>query len=98
MLDMVLLQFLAQRAAIDAEAKRGLGLVVVAVTEHGLEHGLFDLGDHRVEQVAGQFAVEIFEVFANRCFHRLLQLTRVFLFCHSHKPGRVAGTRQDAQS
>jgi len=50
---MVLLEFLAQRATVDAEAGSGSGLVVVAVAQHGLEHGLLDFGKHRIEQVTG---------------------------------------------
>ena len=50
---MVLLQFLAQCAAIDAEAGCRLRLVVIAVAQHCLEHGLLDFGNYRVEQVAG---------------------------------------------
>ena len=50
---MVLLKFLAQRAAIDAEAGCRFRLVVVAVTQHGLEHGLLNFGYYGFEQVAG---------------------------------------------
>ena len=53
MFDMVLLEFFAQRAAIDAEAGRRAGLVVVAMAQHGLQHRAFHLGDHGFEQVAG---------------------------------------------
>ena len=45
MFDTVLLEFLAQGSAIDAETGRGSGLVVVTVAEHGLQHRLLDLGD-----------------------------------------------------
>ena len=50
---MILLKFLAQRAAIDAETGSSSGLVVVAVTQHDLEHGLLDFGDYGIEQVTG---------------------------------------------
>jgi hypothetical protein len=52
-LDMVLPEFLAQCAAIDAEAGGRSGLVVVTMTQHGFEHGLLDFGNHGFEQVAG---------------------------------------------
>ena len=72
MFDMVLLEFLAQGAAVDAEAGCSTRLVVVAVTQNGFQHGLFDFGDHRVEQIAGQLAVKIIQVCLNRFFYRLL--------------------------
>ena len=53
MFDMVLLKFLAKRAAIDTEAGCGSGLVVVAMAQHGLEHGLLDFRDDRIKQVTG---------------------------------------------
>ena len=53
MFDMILLKFLAQRAAIDAETGGGSGLVVVTMAEHGFQHRLLDFRDHRVEQIAG---------------------------------------------
>ena len=84
MFDMVLLKFLTQRAAVDAETGCSFGLVVVAVPQHGLEHGLFDFRDHGIEQVTGQFAVEVVQILANSLFDRLLQLTGIFLFRHSH--------------
>ena len=72
MFDMVLLKFLAQGAAIDAETGGGSGLVVVTMAEQGFKHRLLDFGDHCIEQMTGQFAVQIIEVFPNRLFHRLL--------------------------
>ena len=80
---MVLLKFFTQGAAIDAKAGRGSRLVVIAVTEHGLEHRLLNFGDHCVKQVAGYLAVEIIQVFPDRAFYRLLQLTGIFLLCHT---------------
>ena len=59
MFDMILLEFFAQCASIDAETGRGSRLVVVAVTQDSFQHGLLDFGDDRVEQVAGQLAVEV---------------------------------------
>ena len=70
--DMVLLEFLAQRAAVDTETGCRFGLVIVAVAQHGFQHGLLDFRDYRIEQVTGQFAVEILEVLANSLFYRLL--------------------------
>ena len=72
MLDMVLPEFFAQGAAIDAKAGGRFRLVVVAVPQHGLEHGLLNFGNHGVEQVAGKFTVQIIQVFSNRLFHGLL--------------------------
>ena len=72
MFDMVLLKFLAQGAAIDAETGRGLGLVVVAVPQHGLQHGLLNFSDDRIKKVARELAIEIFQVRLNRFFNRLL--------------------------
>ena len=72
MFDMVLLKFLAQGAAIDAETGGGSGLVIVTMAEHGFQHRLLDFGDHCFEQIAGQFAVQIIEVYSNRLFYRLL--------------------------
>jgi hypothetical protein len=50
---MVLLEFLAQRTAVDTEVGRGLRLVVIAMPQNRLEHGLFDFRNNRVEQVTG---------------------------------------------
>ena len=72
MFDMVTLEFLAQGAAVDAEAGSGPRLVIVAVPQHGFQHGLLDLGDYRVEEITGYFAVQIAEIRADRFFYRLL--------------------------
>jgi len=69
---MILLKFLAQGAAIDAKAGGGSGLVVVTMVQHGFQHRLLDFRDQRFEQVTGQFAVQIIQVFSNRLFYRLL--------------------------
>ena len=53
MFDMVLLEFFAQGAAVNAEARRGPGLVVVTMSKHGFQHRLLDFRDHGVEQVTG---------------------------------------------
>ena len=53
MFDMILLKFLAQGAAIDAKAGGSSGLVVIAMSQYGLEHRLLDFGDYRIEQVTG---------------------------------------------
>ena len=73
MFDMVLLKFLTQGAPIDTEVGCCPGLVVIAMSKNGLQHGLLNFGNHRIEQVAGQFAIEIIEIFTNRHFYRLLQ-------------------------
>ncbi len=39
---MVLLEFFTQGAAVDTQAGGGFGLVVVAMPQHGLEHGLLN--------------------------------------------------------
>ena len=70
---MVLLKFFTQGAAIDTKTGRGSRLIVVAVPQYGLEHRLLDFRDHRVKQVAGQFAVEIIQILADGTFYRLLQ-------------------------
>ena len=46
---MILLELLAQGASIDTKAGGGSGLIVVAMTQHGLEHGLFDFRNNGVE-------------------------------------------------
>lgn|GEM_PF-1606992 len=69
---MILLKFLAQGAAIDAEARCGFGLVVIAVAKHGLQHRLFDFRNNRIEKIARQFAVEVVKILAYRLFYRLL--------------------------
>ncbi len=53
MFDMILLKFLAQSAAIDAEAGGRSGLVVVTMAEHGFQHRLLDFRDHCIEQTTG---------------------------------------------
>ena len=53
MFDMVLLKFFAQGAAVDAEARRGPGLIIIAMSKHGFQHRLLDFGNYSVEQVAG---------------------------------------------
>jgi len=53
MFDMILLKFLAQGAAIDAETGGSSGLVIVTMAEHGFQHRLLDFRDHGVEQIAG---------------------------------------------
>ena len=73
MFDMVLLKFLAQGAAVDPEAGRRFRLIIVAVSQYRFQHGLFDLGNDRIKQVAGQFSVKIFQVLANSLLHGLLQ-------------------------
>jgi len=70
---MVLLKFFAQGTTINAEARRGPGLVVIAMSKHGFQHRLLDFGNYSVEQMAGQLAVKIVKILANRHFYRLLQ-------------------------
>ena len=53
MFDMVLLKFFAQGAAVNAEARRGPGLVVIAMSKYGFQHRLLDFGNYSVEQMAG---------------------------------------------
>ena len=53
MFDMILLKFLAQGAAVDAEAGSGSGLVVVTMAEHGFEHRLLHFRGHCFEQITG---------------------------------------------
>jgi len=53
MFDMVLLKFFAQGAAVDAEARSGPGLVVIAMPQYGFQHRLLDFGNYGVEQIAG---------------------------------------------
>ena len=72
MFDMILLEFLTKGAAIDAETGGGSGLVIVTMLEHGFQHRRLDFGDHCFEQVTGQFAVQIIEIFLNRLIYRLL--------------------------
>ena len=70
--DMVLLEFLAQRAAVDTEAGSRFRLVVVAVPQDRFQHGLLDFGNDRIEKVAGQFAIQVLQILSNRLFYRLL--------------------------
>lgn len=53
MIDMILLEFLAQGTPVDAKAGGSSGLVVVTMPQYGLQHRLLDFGDYGVEQVAG---------------------------------------------
>ena len=57
-----LTEFLAQRAAVDAEDRGGAALVARGVVEHGAEQGLFDFAQHEVVQVRGLVAVQVGEV------------------------------------
>ena len=80
---MVLLKFLAQGTAVDAEARGRPGLVVVTMVEYSFQHRLLDFRHHRFKQVAGYLAVQVIQVFSNRLFYRLLQQTCVFLDRHT---------------
>ena len=53
MFDMVLLKFFTQGAAVDAEARRGPGLVVIAMSKHSFQHRLLDFGNYSIEQIEG---------------------------------------------
>ena len=72
MFDMILLKFFAQGTAIDPEAGSGSGLIVIAMAQYGFQHGLFDFGNHGIEQVTGQLAIKIIQVRLNRLLYRLL--------------------------
>src|SRR5256885_8953680 len=53
-----LLQFLAQRAAVDAENVCGAALVALRVIEHHAEQRLFDLAQHQLVEAGGPGAVQ----------------------------------------
>ena len=72
MFDMVLLKFFTQGATIYTQVGCGLGLVFVAVIQHGLQHRLLYFGNNRFKQVAGYLAIEIFQILADCLFYRLL--------------------------
>ena len=47
----VLLEFLAQRASVQSEQLAGLGLVALDVVHHALEQGRLDFGEHQVVHI-----------------------------------------------
>ena len=57
-----LTEFLAQRAAVDAEDRGGAALVARGVVEHGAEQRFFDLAQHHVVEVRWLVAVQVREV------------------------------------
>ena len=60
------LQFLPQRAAIDAENIGRAHLIAFGVVEHCLEQRLFHLAQHQVVKMCGPVPVETGEVVAER--------------------------------
>lgn len=61
-LDLVLLEFLAQGAAIDAQAACRPGLVVIAVAHDGCQQGFFDLDHHFFIQVFRLLAIQVIKI------------------------------------
>ena len=53
MIDMILLEFLAHSAPVDAKAGGSSGLVVITMPQHGFQHRLLYFGDHGIEQITG---------------------------------------------
>src|SRR6188474_3171234 len=64
--DAVVLELLAQSAAVDAEDVRGAALVALGVAEHGAEQRLLDLAHHEVVEMPRPMAVQAREVTVER--------------------------------
>ena len=55
----VLLELLAQRTAVQAEQLGGLGLVALDVVHHALEQGSLDFGEHQVVHIRDGSALKV---------------------------------------
>src|SRR5437879_7085362 len=68
-----LLQFLAQRAAVDAENVRGAALVALGVIEHHAKQRLLDLAQHQLVEAGGPVTVQAGEVIAQGALGMIAQ-------------------------
>ena len=72
----MLSQFLAERAAVQAEHGCGMTLIVLRVLKHGPEKRLLDLVQHHVIELTARFSVEGLEEMANRFARTVAQRWR----------------------
>lgn len=68
----MLFEFLAQGAAIDAEALGRAGLVLIAAHHRRFQQGAFDLRDDEVIEIVWLIAFQRFPQGIKRCTHGLL--------------------------
>lgn len=62
----VLLEFLAQCAAVESQQLTGLGLVALDVVHHAFEQGSLDFGEHQVVHIRDGRALKVGEIIVQR--------------------------------
>src|SRR3989344_1473195 len=77
----VLLEFLAQRAPVQSEHFAGLGLVALDVVHHALEQGSLDFGEHQVVHIRDGSALKVGEIIVQRLLDTPAKGLAFFAWC-----------------